>query len=155
QPIVILTPDPGMARHRISRVGCVGSRGKNFRSSRSTARISGVRCAGSKSPICLCVLATEERITTMALVLQARRRAGSLNTGIILSRQNCGCAAGSCRLYRNRFDAGQVAEKDSYASFHSTDFASTYDKSTPPLIDLRAPRLSNLFEQPARRGFCA
>ena len=34
----------------------------------------------------------------------------------------------------------QAAEKVSYASLHSTDCASTY-KSTPPLIDLRAPRL--------------
>src|SRR5262249_1354924 len=127
--------------HRTSRVGCVASREKNFRSSRSTARISGVQCAGSKSPICLCVLATAERITTMALVLQARRHAGSTNTNTRLSSQNSRCAVGSCRLYRNRFEAGQVAEKDSYASFHSTDFASTYDKSTPPFIDLRAPRL--------------
>jgi hypothetical protein len=35
----------------------------------------------------------------------------------------------------------QAAEKDSYASLRSLDFASTYDKSTPPLIDLRAPCL--------------
>jgi hypothetical protein len=34
----------------------------------------------------------------------------------------------------------QAAEKDSYASLRSIDFASTY-KSTPPLIDLHAPRL--------------
>jgi hypothetical protein len=31
---------------------------------------------------------------------------------------------------------GRAAEKDSYASLRSTGFASTYDKSTPPLIDL-------------------
>jgi hypothetical protein len=34
----------------------------------------------------------------------------------------------------------QAAEKDPYASLRSIDFASTY-KSTPPLINLRAPRL--------------
>jgi hypothetical protein len=36
---------------------------------------------------------------------------------------------------------GQTAEKEPYASLRSTDFASTYKKSTPSLIDLRAPRL--------------
>src|SRR5262245_66678020 len=44
----------------------------------------------------------------------------------------------------------QTVEKDSYAfadrpelcrRVRSTDFASTYKKSTPPLIDLHAPRL--------------
>jgi len=35
----------------------------------------------------------------------------------------------------------QAPEKDSYASLRSTDFASTYNTSTPPLIDLRAPSL--------------
>src|SRR5262249_28126806 len=104
QPIVILTPDPGMARQRTSHVGCVGSRGKNFRSLRSTARIWGVRCAGSKSRICLCVPAMAERIMTMALVLQARRRAGFMSTNTRLSRGDFGYGAGSCRLYRNRFD---------------------------------------------------
>src|SRR5262245_59479951 len=108
-----------MARQRTFLVGCVGSRGKNFRSSRSIARIWGVRCAGSKSPICLCVLAMAERIMTMALALQARRRAGFMSTNTRLSRGDFGYGAGSCRLCRNRFEAGQVAEKDSYASFHS------------------------------------
>src|SRR5215510_6733213 len=119
QPIVILTPDPGMARHRTFHVGCVGLRGKNFRSSRSIARIWGVRCAGSKSPLCLCVPATAACIMKMALALPDHRRAGSMNTSIRLSRHDCGCVAGSFRLYRSRFEAGQVAEKDSYASFHS------------------------------------
>src|SRR5215831_1912806 len=104
QPIVILTPDPGMARHRTFPVGCVGLRGKNFRSSRSIARIWGVRCAGSKSPLCLCVPATAACIMKMALALPDHHRAGSMSTNTRLSRQNCGCAAGSCRLYRNRFD---------------------------------------------------
>src|SRR5262245_35950283 len=121
QPIAILTPAPGMAQRRTFPVGCVGLRGKNFRSSRSIAHISAVQCAGSKSPLCLCVPATAAFIMKMALVLPARRRAGSTNMNTRLSRHNCGCAAGSCRLYRNRCDAGQVAEKDSYASFHSTD----------------------------------
>ena len=35
----------------------------------------------------------------------------------------------------------QAAEKDSYVLLRSTDFASTYKQSTPPLIDLRAPCL--------------
>src|SRR5215510_782838 len=121
QPIAILTPAPGMAPQRTFPVGCVGLRAKNFRSSRSIARIWGVRCAGSKSPLCLCVPATAACIMKMALALPAHHRAGSMSTNTRLSRQNCGCAAGSCRLYRNRFEAGQVAEKDSYASFHSTD----------------------------------
>jgi hypothetical protein len=34
----------------------------------------------------------------------------------------------------------QVVEKNSFASLRSTDFASPYEKSAPPLIDLRAPR---------------
>src|SRR5262245_34020823 len=121
QPIVILIPDPGMARHRTFPVGCVGLRGKNFRSSRSIARIWGVRCAGSKSPLCLCVPATAACIMKMALVLPDHHRAGSMSTNTRLSRGDFGYGAGSCRPYRNRFDAGQVAEKDSYASFHSID----------------------------------
>src|SRR5262245_53699327 len=104
QPIAILTPDPGMAPQRTFPVGCVGLRGKNFRSSRSIARIWGVRCAGSKSPLCLCVPATAACIMKMALALPDHHRAGSMNTSIRLSRHDCGCAAGSCRLYRNRFD---------------------------------------------------
>src|SRR4249920_1240208 len=47
----------------------------------------------------------------------------------------------------------QAAEKASYASLRSIDFASTYKKSTPPLIDLRAPRLRGLFEQPPNSFF--
>src|SRR5215813_13319270 len=44
-------------------------------------------------------------------------------------------------LLKQKDSRRQAAEKDSYASLHSTDFASTYKKSTPPLIELRAPRL--------------
>src|SRR5262250_2988960 len=119
QPIVILTPDPGMARHRTFPVGCVGLRGKNFRSSRSIAHIWGVRCAGSKSPLCLCVPATAACIMKMALALPDHHRAGSMSTNTRLIRGDSGYGAGSCRLYRNRCEAGQVAEKDSYASLHS------------------------------------
>ena len=39
-----------------------------------------------------------------------------------------------------RLFLGQAAEKDPYASLRSIDCASTY-KSTPQLIDFRAPRL--------------
>jgi mannose-6-phosphate isomerase-like protein (cupin superfamily) len=48
-------------------------------------------------------------------------------------------------LYREESAAEQATEKDSYADcpehcrrVHSTDFASTYKNSTPPLINLRA-----------------
>src|SRR5262249_9609085 len=60
-------------------------------------------------------------IMKMALALPPPRRAGSMNTSIRLSRHDRGREAGSCRLYRNRFAAGQGAEKDSYASCHSAD----------------------------------
>ena len=101
QLIVILTPDPGMARHRTSPVGCGGSLGRNFRSSRSIVRISAVRCGGSKSPICLCAPATAARIMTMALTPRDHRRAGSTNTNTRSSRGDFGCGAASYRLYRN------------------------------------------------------
>src|SRR5215472_5046466 len=39
-------------------------------------------------------------------------------------------------LLKQKDSRRQAAEKDSYASLHSTDFASTYKKSTPPLIEL-------------------
>ena len=112
RPIAIPTPDPGMARQRTSRVGCGGSRGRSFRSSRSIARISDVRCAGSKSPLCSCVPATAACIMKMALALPARRRAGSTNMNTRLSRGDFGCGAGSCRRCRSRFEASSC-RKDS------------------------------------------
>jgi hypothetical protein len=51
--------------------------------------------------------------------------------------------------YELRGGLQRAVEKDPSASLRSTDFASTYRKSTPPLIDLRAPRIWDLFEQPA------
>src|SRR4029434_9328526 len=47
--------------------------------------------------------------------------------------------------YRN-LNPTEAAEKGSSASLRSTDFASTY-KSTPPLIDLRRPRIESLFNR--------
>jgi hypothetical protein len=54
-----------------------------------------------------------------------------------------------CATHHNRnlalqfhcYTSWQAAEKASQASLRSTDFASTYRDSTPPLIDHRAPRL--------------
>jgi hypothetical protein len=46
----------------------------------------------------------------------------------------------------------QAAEKGSYASLCSIDFASTY-KSTPPLIDLRAPCLWTFLSSLLRKSF--
>jgi len=43
--------------------------------------------------------------STMALTLPGRRRAGSTNTSTRLSRDNFGCAAGSCQLCLSRFEA--------------------------------------------------
>jgi hypothetical protein len=51
--------------------------------------------------------------------------------------------------YEFRSGLQRAVEKDLSASLRSTDFASTYRKSTPPLIDLRAPRIWDLFDQPA------
>jgi len=47
----------------------------------------------------------------------------------------------------------QAAEKGSYASLRCNRLASTYCRCTPLLVDFRAPRLWDLFEQLAIRVF--
>ena len=51
--------------------------------------------------------------------------------------------------YELRGALQQAVEKDPSTSLRSIRFASTYQKSTPPLADLRAPRIWALFDQPA------
>jgi len=67
------------ARLSKRHAGCGASRAITSRYLLSTARTLVARCAGFRSPACLCALATAEPTTVMARVPRVRQNAASSN----------------------------------------------------------------------------